>query len=48
MNKSITNGRVQGKFVDDNKTYCDNDSSDYHMIGTASKKGPGMARSSRQ
>jgi hypothetical protein len=29
--------------VDDNKTYCDNDSSDYHMIGTASKKGPGMA-----
>jgi hypothetical protein len=28
MNKSITNGRVKGKFVDHNKTYRDNDSFD--------------------
>jgi hypothetical protein len=48
MNNSITNVRVKGKFVDDNKTYHDNDSSDYHMVGTASKKGHGMAQSSRQ
>jgi hypothetical protein len=25
--------KVNGKYMDDNKTYRDNDSSDYHMIG---------------
>jgi hypothetical protein len=29
------------------KTYSDNDSSDYHMIGTVARKVLGMARSSR-